>query len=169
MITLKSSNPLIKLTISHGLAQSVTLSLFENAMEETIERTTPLSRVMAKTGTVDMSRTKIMKIVGKLYKLKMNVNLVSNVLDTPQLFWTEPGLESLYKAIRSYLEIQQRADLLNSRADVLSDLLQMLTDHLNSNEMTWITWIVIILILVAAVVALSEVGVKLLRLRAGLE
>ena len=80
MITLKSVNPMIKLTISHGLAQSVKLSLFENAMEETIQGTTPLSRMMAKYGTVKMNREKIMKIVGRLYKLKMNVNLISNVL-----------------------------------------------------------------------------------------
>lgn len=36
MITLKSNSALIKLTISHGLAQSVKLSLFENIMDETI-------------------------------------------------------------------------------------------------------------------------------------
>ena len=59
--------------------------------------------------------------------------------------------------------------MLNTRADVLSDLLEMLSDHLNSNEMTYITWIVIVLIFIAAVVALSEVGVKMLRLQAGLE
>eukprot|EP00842_Homolaphlyctis_polyrhiza_P000373 jgi/Hompol1/1336/HPOL_003245-RA len=80
MITLKSSNPLIKLTISHGLAQSVKLALFENIMETTIYNTTPLPRMMAKYGTVKMSRVEIMKIVGQLFKLKMNVNLISNVL-----------------------------------------------------------------------------------------
>lgn len=169
MITLKSANPLIKLTISHGLGQSVKLSLFENAMETTITNTAPLPRMMANYGTVKMDRQNIMKIVGKLYRLKMNVNLISNVLDTPEMFWSEPELEDLYKAIRSYLEISQRADLLNSRADVLSDLLSMLTDHLTSNEMTYITWIVIVLIFIAAAVAMAEVGVKLLRLNAGLD
>jgi uncharacterized Rmd1/YagE family protein len=44
MITLKSSSPMIKLTISHGLSQSVKLSLFENVMEETIEGRCSLTR-----------------------------------------------------------------------------------------------------------------------------
>lgn len=118
MITLKSTNPLIKLTISHGLAQSVKLSLFEYKMEKTIEGATPLPRMMAKYGTVKMTRTQIMRIVGGLYKLKMDVNLISNILDTPEMFWSEPDLEGLYRAIRTYLEISQRAQLLNSRADV---------------------------------------------------
>lgn len=56
--------------------------------------------MLAEFGVVKMSRTKIMKIVGHLYKLKMNVNLISNVLDTPEMFWSEPGLEGLYSAIR---------------------------------------------------------------------
>jgi uncharacterized Rmd1/YagE family protein len=29
-------------------------------------------------------------------------------LDTPEIFWSEPALEPLYRAIRGYLEISQR-------------------------------------------------------------
>jgi uncharacterized Rmd1/YagE family protein len=169
MITIKSNSIMIKLSISHGLAQSVKLSLFENAMEETIESTEPLPRMLAKDGSVPIPRTDIMKTVGKLYKLKMNVNLISNVLDTPEMFWSEPGLEGLYTAIRGYLEISQRAALLNKRADIINDLLSMLSDHLNSNEMTYITWIIIVLICVAVFIACSEVIVKLMRLAAGFD
>ena len=57
------------------------------------------------------------------------------------MFWSEPGLEGLYTAIRGYLEISQRATLLNKRADILADLLSMLSDHLHSSEMTYITWV----------------------------
>jgi uncharacterized Rmd1/YagE family protein len=45
MITLKSSSALIKLTISHGLSQSVKLSHFENMMEETIQGTLDVSHL----------------------------------------------------------------------------------------------------------------------------
>lgn len=68
-----------------------------------------------------------------------------------------------------YMEISQRALVLNTRADVVSDLLEMLSDHLNSNEMHYITWIVIILICVAVIIAIGEVYVKYLRLLAGME
>ncbi|KAI8816473.1 uncharacterized protein EV422DRAFT_284997 [Fimicolochytrium jonesii] len=169
MITLKSGNELIKLTISHGLAQSVKLAFFENVMEETIDGTIPLPRAMATHGEVRMTRTDVMKIVGQLFKLKMNVNLISNVLDTPELFWSEPELEGLYSAIRGYLEISQRAKLLNTRADIISDLLDMLCDHMNVNEMTYITWIIIILIVFAVIIAAAEVWVKVLRVRAGMD
>ena len=67
------------------------------------------------------------------------------------------------------MEISQRAKLLTTRADVLTDLLDMLSDHLNSNEMTYITWIIIILICFAVVIAIGEVGVKFMRLSAGID
>ncbi|KAJ3406860.1 hypothetical protein HDV05_005703 [Chytridiales sp. JEL 0842] len=169
MITLKSGNPLIKLTISHGIAQSAKLTLFENIMEAEITTTTSLPKMMAKYGEVKMKREDVIKIVGRLFKLRMNVNLISNVLDTPELFWSEPELEGLYNAIRGYLEISQRVKLLNTRAGVISDLLDMLTDHLNKNEMTTMTKIVIALIVMTSVVAAAEVYVKILRMNAGME
>ncbi|KAI9094847.1 hypothetical protein DFS34DRAFT_582614 [Phlyctochytrium arcticum] len=169
MITLKSGSLLIKLTISHGLGQSVKLAFFENVMEETIDGTIPLPHTMAEHGEVRMTRTDVMKIVGQLFKLRMDVNLISNVLDTPELFWSEPELEGLYNAIRGYLEISQRAKLLNTRAEIISDLLDMLTEHMNSNEMNYITWIIIILIVFAVIIAAAEVWVKVLRLEAGME
>jgi len=162
MITLKSSSPLIKLTISHALAQSVKLTFFENVMDETIERTYKLPRIMEKYGNIRMTRNDIMKLVGHLFGLKMDVNLISNVLDTPEIFYSEPELKDLYTAIREYMEISQRATVLNTRADIVSDLLEMLSDHLNSNEMTYITWIIILLIFFAVIIAIGEVYVKYL-------
>lgn len=49
-------------------------------MDQTIQGAVPLPKMLAKYGSVKMSRTRIMKIIGNLYKLRMNVNLISNVL-----------------------------------------------------------------------------------------
>jgi uncharacterized Rmd1/YagE family protein len=68
--------------------------------------------------------------------MRINVNLVSPILDTPEIFWSEPHLEPLYAAARGYLEISQRVELLNQRCSVISDLLDMLKEHLNSTHGT---------------------------------
>jgi hypothetical protein len=44
---------------------------------------------------------------------------------------------------------------------VIGDLLDMLTDHLNGREMTWMTKIVIALIVITSIVAAAEVYVKI--------
>ncbi len=51
--------------------------------------------------------------------------------------------------------------MLNKRAEVISDLLDMLSDQMNSNEMTYITWIIIILICVAVVIAIGVGGISI--------
>ncbi|KAI9296510.1 Sad1-interacting factor 2 [Neoconidiobolus thromboides FSU 785] len=147
VITLKSSATyLTKMTISHAIAQSTKMAYFENMVTETIEDTKHIPQTLAETGKVNMSRTSIAKKIGQLYIMKINVNLVSNVLDTPEIFWSEPQLQPLYNAIRGYLEIPQRAELLNQRVDVICDMLDMLREHLNSSHGEFLEWIVIILI-----------------------
>lgn len=47
---------MIKLTISHAIAQSVKLALFEGLIENTIESTKHIPQFMAETGKIDMTR-----------------------------------------------------------------------------------------------------------------
>lgn len=57
VITLKSAgNYMVKLTISHAIAQSVKMTLFEGLIENTINATKNIPQTMAETGKVPMSR-----------------------------------------------------------------------------------------------------------------
>jgi uncharacterized Rmd1/YagE family protein len=54
------------------------------------------------------------------------VNLGSNVLDIPELFWSEASLKGLYDAVREYMEIGPRVQVLNEKLAVVSDLVGFL-------------------------------------------
>ncbi|KAF9953410.1 hypothetical protein BGZ72_005453 [Mortierella alpina] len=158
VITLKNAgNYMIKLTISHAIAQSVKMTLFEGLIENTINATKNIPQTMAETGKVPMSRTQITKKIGQLFIMRINVNLVSNILDTPEIFWSEPSFQPLYSAIRGYLEIGQRVELLNQRTAVISDLLDMLKEHLTSSHGEQLEWIVIILIFFEIVIGVITI------------
>jgi uncharacterized Rmd1/YagE family protein len=62
-----------------------------------------------------------MKLTGKLFKLRRDVNLVSNVLDVPELFWSEASLGGLYEAVREYMEIGERVQVLNEKLGMAND------------------------------------------------
>ncbi|KAG0316897.1 hypothetical protein BGZ99_006619 [Dissophora globulifera] len=159
VITLKSpGNYMIKLTISHAIAQSVKMTLFEGLIENTINATKDIPQTMAETGKVPMSRNAISKKIGQLFIMRINVNLVSNILDTPEIFWSEPSYQPLYSAIRGYLEIGQRVELLNQRTLVISDLLDMLKEHLNSSHGEQLEWIVIVLIFFEIVIGVITIS-----------
>ncbi|KAJ2960924.1 hypothetical protein NQZ79_g3777 [Umbelopsis isabellina] len=120
MITLKSGNHMIKLTISHGVSQSAVLARFEDMMDSTIKDTKHIPKELAQTGRLRMDRTEITQISGYLFKLRMDVNLVSNILDTPEIFWSEPSLQSLYKAIRDGRNEKVHFDKISSRISRLA-------------------------------------------------
>ena len=108
------------------------------------------------------NRRGALRMSGHLFKLRVDVNLTSDVLDTPDLFWSEASLQALYDAIRQYLEIDQRAQTLNERLAVANDLLEIIHEHLNNNAMSKITWIIIALIVAACFVAVGEISARVI-------
>lgn len=162
-ITLRDDNNyMLKLSISHALAQSVKISLFEELVDNTIEDTQDIPQQIANMGKVEMSRNDIMKSIGELFILRININLHGSVLDSPELMWAEPHLEPIYQAARGYLEINQRVELLNQRLEVISDLLQMLKEQLGHSHEENLEFIVVVLVGVQVLVSIINIVVDIL-------
>jgi uncharacterized Rmd1/YagE family protein len=178
MITLRSGDHMIKLAMSHAIAQSTKLSFFEEKMSQTMLDAQHVPKQLALTGKLGMSRKEIVKILGRLFKSRVDVNLckfppivalnvlltrslASNILDVPNFFWdSEPTLHPLYFAIREYLEIGPRIKVLNERCRVFLDLAEILSDSVADTKMSTITWIIIVLIVISIAVTVTEVGLR---------
>ena len=53
----------------------------------------------------------------------MQVNLLSTVLDTPEFFWSAPdSMQTLYKRVCEYMELDDRVEVLNNRFSVCGPL-----------------------------------------------
>ncbi|KAG5992801.1 hypothetical protein E4U43_003678 [Claviceps pusilla] len=161
-ITLRDKNNyMIKLSISHALAQSVKTSLYEELIATTVETCKDIPAHIALTGKINLSRKQINMQIGDLFILRIAIHLNGSVLDTPELFWVEPQLEPVYQAVRSYLEMDQRVGLLNERLDVIADLLAVLKDQLSHGHGEKLEWIVIVLIAMEIFVACINIAVDL--------
>jgi len=161
MVTLKSGDHMIKLAMSHAIAQSTKLSRFEARMDGTMHDVRHVPKTLALKGKLGLKREEILKVSGRLFKLRVDVNLSSNVLDTPELFWEdEPALNPLYTAVREYLEIEQRILVLNERCKVFLDLTEIIADSIAEYNMSRITWIIIILIALSLTVSIFEIVVR---------
>ena len=161
MITLRSSDHMIKLTMSHAISQSTKLSSFEEKMATTMEEAKYVPRRLALTGSLGLMREEVVMILGRIFESRVEVNLSSNVLDVPNFFWeSEPTLHPLYHATRDYLEIQPRIQAMNEKSQVFLDLAEILSESIADKKMTRITWIIIILILISIFVTCSEVFLR---------
>ncbi|KAF4583448.1 hypothetical protein EYR38_002199 [Pleurotus pulmonarius] len=146
--TLKSRSHLLKLSIAHALAQSTLLAHYESEARRVLmsPKAMAIPKQLATSGALQLRRHEALKLTGSLFKLRRDVNLVSNVLDVPELFWSEASLKELYDAVRDYMEIKPRVQVLNEKLGVASDFLDAIHDHLNNSAMERITWIIIWLI-----------------------
>jgi hypothetical protein len=101
------------------------------------------------------------------------------MLDVPNFFWeSEPTLYPLYIAVREYLEIKPRIQVLNERCRVFLDLAEILSDSIADTRTSRKysshiipvalltcyaldqTWIIIVLIIISILVTTFEVFLR---------
>lgn len=81
--------------------------------------TDPLTPAPPAAGKVIISRKAIAQLIGRVFIQKAAVNLLSTVLDTPEFFWSAPdSLQTLYKKVCEYMELESRVEVLNNRFQV---------------------------------------------------
>lgn len=91
MFTFKSPSHLLKLSLSHALAQSAKLSIYESLVQSTMADASYIPKELAMTGTLGLDRKDAVKLTGRLFKLRVDVNLVSNVLGASNLSDVPPS------------------------------------------------------------------------------
>lgn len=150
-----------KMVISCAIAQSVKLDYFEEITDDAIDEIKHLPEEVGNVGRTNYTRTDILKFIGRLHKLKINLNLVTNILDEPELLWNFPKYSGLYESFKHCLEIKTRADILNQRCDVIHGILEILSENINTRNSEKLEKMIIGLIAVSVVVGIVQIIVLL--------
>ncbi|ARU58432.1 hypothetical protein OLMES_4436 [Oleiphilus messinensis] len=150
-IILVDDDPLVRLALSHALAQSLKLTEYEAHAQQTIHDHAHLPEALAKTGKINLGRKQIAQIRGRLFSTKSDIILHYGLLDTPEFFWEYPEYEELYSIAARYLEIHQRVELLSKKLETIHELFEMLADEQKHQHSAFLEWIIIILIAIEIV------------------
>lgn len=153
-IILASRDVLTKLAVSYGAAQSVKLGLFERTINKTIANTKHLPEDLAKKGKISLSRKEISRKIGELFIDRSSVNLHSDILDEPDFFWEYPEYNPLYRELAKCLDFKTRVEVLNTRLVIVSELLAMLSDQLDTQHSVTLELTIIWLIVTEVVISL---------------
>jgi uncharacterized Rmd1/YagE family protein len=151
-IILQKKDVLTKLAISYAVGQSVKLTVFEEVIHRTIEHSKQIPKDLAEKGKITLSRKETSRKMGELYLERNYINLHSEILDTPELFWEHADLEPIYRKMAHYLDITKRVDLLNRRLTLLHELFEILSDGLNHQHSSRLEWTIIILIIIEVII-----------------
>lgn len=145
-IQLPGDDAMIRLAISHGIAQSTKLAQFEERVQKTIIDTAHIPRNIAETGTSRLGRKETAKLRGRLFTTKSDINLHYDLLDIPEFFWENPEFGGQYSTIADYLEIQQRVEVLSKKLETIHELFNMMADEQKHKHSSLLEWIIIWLI-----------------------
>lgn len=85
MITLRTSDHMIKLAMSHAIGQSTKLSFFEERMQRTMAEAQYVPKQLALEGRLGMSRAEVVALVGSLFEGRVDVNLCKSSPPVPCL------------------------------------------------------------------------------------
>lgn len=156
IITLGADDSQIKMAISYGLAQSIKLEAFEEAIKLAIIKNNHLPLEIASKGLISLSRRAIFKRIGEIFIARSSINLNIEYLDAPEFFWRNPTLEPFYIMIKKFLDIPSRVMALNQKLDVLQELLDILNSQVQHRYSSLLESIIILLIAVEIVISLFQ-------------
>ncbi|EMG50405.1 MRX10 MIOREX complex component 10 [Candida maltosa Xu316] len=131
-----------------GLSRSTRLSILETQLDEYLELTKNNSEHLAEGKAITTKEHEFLKITGQLFLLRGKLNLYSELIDTPDLYWSEPTLEKIYYSISKVLDINSRISILNRKLDYSTEEQRAFLSVLNEKKSTRLEWIIIWLILI---------------------
>ncbi|KGQ99540.1 hypothetical protein I503_02725 [Candida albicans SC5314] len=131
-----------------GLSRSTRLSILETQLEDYLHLTKKNSEILANGKQITTTEHEFLKITGQLFLLRGKLNLYSELIDTPDLYWSEPTLEKIYYSISKILDINSRISILNRKLDYATEEQRAFLSVLNEKKGTRLEWIIIWLILI---------------------
>jgi len=152
-----------RLSISFAVGQSSVLAIFEARIERKIEEYKYIPEALAACGKVHLSEQQLGIMIGEVFVIRHDVNLHTEILDTPTFFWKEHSMEQDYKMVMDYLEMPGRTEILNKRLDMMRELLDVLQQQMESNHALNLEWIVIYLIVVEVVLQAVPIIISVLQ------
>jgi required for meiotic nuclear division protein 1 len=153
-LQLPELNPDVIKIVMVNVCQSAVMDYFTALSESMLSETAQFTRELEMRGKVSISKTKLMKFIGKVLNAQNRVNDNLYFLDAPEIVWDNEylgkineGLGSTFKLKNRFRELESNLVNCDNSLRTLSQLIQ----HRNGNRLEWI---IILLILFEVLQAL---------------
>ncbi|KAL4705846.1 hypothetical protein ACJJTC_019281 [Scirpophaga incertulas] len=144
----EKDNMLEKFTFSHAMAQSARLGAWEARLEALAAAARAHCRCMQHHGAAHLDKKEVVRKLGELFSLRHQLNVESDLLDTPDFYWEQEELERIYSSTVAYFTIPRRTRVLNERLSHCVELLELVSQWAADRHHVRLEWMIIILIMV---------------------
>jgi uncharacterized Rmd1/YagE family protein len=133
---------------SNALALSVKLAVLESSLNSYIDGIKYITEDMMNGNHLRLTREQVFRKTGNLFALRHHINLSSDLLDTPDFYWDRQDLEQLFQSSCNFLNINKRTKVMNEKLNHCTELMALLSHHLNDKHHVRLEWMIIVLIMV---------------------
>lgn len=138
-----------------NIGQSVALDYYENLTDDLISSSKHYIVQLEKQGKISISKTNLLKYIGKVLNVKNSIIDNLYILDDPNLVWDNEELDVLNRNLKANFDINTRFKDLDYRLQIVEDNLTLFTDVLNVRESSKLEWLIVILIFIEIVISLT--------------
>ena len=133
---------------SHAIALSVKLGIWEMNLDEYIESVEWITESMKHGKDIKLTKDQVFRKTGEILALKHSLNLSSDLLDLPDVYWDRRNQEDMFQAMFGYLNIRKRTTVMNEKLNNCCELMNLLANHMNDRHHIRLEWMIIVLITV---------------------
>ncbi|KAB1158236.1 RMD1 family protein [Flavobacterium luteum] len=137
-----------------NIGQSVALDYYETLTDELITSSKHYIEQLETLGKIRISKTNLLKYIGKVLNVKNSIVDNLYVLDDPNLVWENEELNLLNRNLKINFDINTRFKDIDYRLQIVENNLRLFTDVLNVRESSRLEWVIIILILCEILISL---------------
>jgi len=142
--------------VMFNLSQTVTMDYYSSIGDSLLNNTKKLTKELELKGKIDISKSEMMKFIGKSLNAKTNVVDTLYIFDSPDLTWENPDIDELHKFLVYEFDLKSRFRELEYSFKIVDDNLQTFKDIYQHKESYVMETIVIILILIEVIKSFTE-------------
>ncbi len=137
--------------VMFDLSQTVTMDYYSLIGDTLLNNTKKLTKQLVLKGKINISKTQMMKFIGKSLNAKTDIVDTLYIFDSPDLTWENEIIDELHKFLVHVFDLKSRFRELEYSFKIVDDNLQTFKDIYQHKETGLMETIVIILILIEVI------------------
>ncbi|HET6969887.1 MAG TPA: RMD1 family protein [Phenylobacterium sp.] len=145
------------LVVAFVVARSATLAHHERQVAEVLDTVESWAADLAHTGRRRSGRRSVIRQIGQALLVQHRVSGRVAVGEKPDLLWDHPELERLYARLETEYELDERAEVLSRKLDLIAETARVMSDLIDTERSLRLEAAVVILIVAELALTLVQI------------
>src|ERR1035437_1760222 len=143
-----SNNNKVVRIIMFDLSQTVALEYYDNIGDTILVDIKKLSKELETKGKLSISKSQIMKFIGKILSVKNNIVDTLYIFDSPEMTWSDEDASKIHTFLTGVFDIKSRFREVENLTKVIEDNLDVYKEIYHHKESSTLEIIVVVLIVI---------------------